>query len=72
MQTVTLSSKNQIVIPKEARKAMHIKANDQLLVVVKDNITIILPKPKKYSETLAGIGKGIYKRGHIKEERRSW
>ena len=72
MQTVTLSSKNQIVIPKEARKAMHIKANDKLLVVVKDNITIILPKPKKYSETLAGIGKGIYMKGYVKKERSSW
>ena len=72
MQTVRLSSKNQIVIPKEAREAMQVKANDKLLVVVKDNVTIILPKPKKYSEALAGIGKGIYKKGHIKEERLSW
>jgi len=72
MQTVTLSSKNQIVIPKEAREAMHIKANDKLLVVVKDNITIILPKPKNYSEALAGIGKGIYKKEYIKKERSSW
>lgn len=72
MQAVKLSSKNQIVIPKEAREAMHVKANDELLVVVKDNVTIILPKPKKYSESLAGIGKGVYRKGHLKEERRSW
>lgn len=66
MYTVTLNSKNQIVIPKEARDAMRIKANDKLLVVVKDYTTIILPKPKKYSETLAGIGKKLYKKGHTK------
>ena len=30
MQTVTLNSKNQILIPKEARDAMRIKANDKL------------------------------------------
>lgn len=30
-----LSSKNQIVIPKEAREAMHVKGGDELLVVVK-------------------------------------
>ena len=72
MQIVKLSSKNQIVIPKEAREAMHIKANDKLLVVVKDNITIILPKPKNYSEALAGIGKGIYMKGYVKKERSSW
>jgi len=72
MQTATLSSKNQIVIPREAREAMHVKAHDKLLVVVKDNVTIILPMPPKYSEALAGIGKGVYKKGHIKAERSSW
>jgi len=29
-----LSSKNQIVIPKEARRAMGVKGGDELLVVV--------------------------------------
>lgn len=72
MQTIKLSSKNQIVVPKEAREAMHVKANDELLVVVKNDITIILPKPKKYSEILAGIGKGMYKKGYVKKERSSW
>ena len=72
MQIVKLSSKNQIVIPKEAREAMHVKANDELLVIVKNNVTIIFPKPKEYSESLAGIGKGIYKKEYIKKERSSW
>lgn len=72
MQTATLSSKHQIVIPKEAREAMNVKAHDKLLVVVKDNVTVILPMPQKYSEALAGLGKGVYKSGHVKAERRSW
>jgi AbrB family looped-hinge helix DNA binding protein len=47
--TVRLSSKNQIVLPREAREAMHIKGRDELLLVVKDDVTIIMPKPKKLS-----------------------
>ncbi|MBI3353953.1 MAG: AbrB/MazE/SpoVT family DNA-binding domain-containing protein [Nitrospirae bacterium] len=72
MQTVKLSSKNQIVIPKEAREAMRIKKGDELLVVTKDNITIIMQKPASYCEALSGLGKGIYKKDYLKKERRSW
>ncbi len=72
MQTVKLSSKNQIVIPKKAREAMHIKKGDELLIVTKDNMTIIMQKPASYREALAGLGKGIYKKDYLKKERRSW
>ena len=34
MADATLSSKNQVVIPREARKALGIKAGDKLLFVV--------------------------------------
>jgi len=67
-----LSSKNQIVLPKEARKAMKVKGGDELLVVVKGNITVLMPKPKKYADALLGIGKGIYPKDYLKKERRSW
>ena len=72
MPVVRLSSKNQIVIPKEAREAMHLKAKDELLVVVKGGITIIMPKPENYSQSLSGLGKDVYAPGHIRKERRSW
>jgi AbrB family looped-hinge helix DNA binding protein len=35
MAEVTLSAKNQIVIPREAREALGVKAGDKLLVVVR-------------------------------------
>jgi AbrB family looped-hinge helix DNA binding protein len=67
-----LSSKNQIVIPKEAREAMKVKGGDDLLVVVKDGMTIIMPKPRSYKKALHGIAKGIYPPGYLKRERGSW
>jgi len=72
MQTVKMSSKNQIVLPKEAREAMSLKGHDELLVVVKGNITVIMPKPKNYRSDLSGAGKGIYSRTYLQKERKSW
>jgi len=72
MQTVKLSSKNQIVLPKEAREAMRLKGRDELLVVVKGDVTVIMPKPKTYRAELAGAGKSIYGKAHLQRERKSW
>jgi AbrB family looped-hinge helix DNA binding protein len=72
MQTVKLSSKNQIVLPKQAREAMKLKGNDELLVVVKGDITIIMPKPLSHRGKLAGSGKGLYKTTYLRKERKAW
>jgi len=69
---LTLSSKNQIVLPKEARQAMGVRGGDQILVVVKGSVTLLMPKPKKYARALSGSGKGLYPKRYLKMERRSW
>ncbi len=72
MRPIKLSSKNQIVLPKEAREAMHVKSGDELLVVVKGETTVIMPKPKNYVEALYGKSKGTYNENYLKDERDSW
>ncbi len=72
MRPIKLSSKNQIVLPKEAREAMHVKGGDELLVVIKGHTTVILPKPKKYTSALYGKGKGTYPKDYLNKERKSW
>ena len=72
MPIVKLSSKNQIVLPKEARDAMKVKGKDELLVVVKNGIAIIMPKPKSYTSAVSGLGKGIYGKKYLERERNSW
>jgi AbrB family looped-hinge helix DNA binding protein len=67
-----LSGKNQIVISKEAREAMGVKSGDELLVVVKGDLTLVMPKPKRYAKTLQGMAKDTYPSGYLKRERRSW
>jgi hypothetical protein len=41
-------------------------------VVVKDDVTVIMQKPKSYSETLSSAGKGVYPKTHLKKERGAW
>lgn len=72
MSLIKISSKNQIVIPREAREAMHVKGGDTLMVVVKGHITFLLPKPKKFSKALSGVGKGLYPKDYLEKERKAW
>jgi len=72
MAVQKLSSKNQIVIPREAREAMKVKGGDELLVMVKGGMTIIMPKPQDHAKALYGIAKDIYPPGYLKRERASW
>jgi AbrB family looped-hinge helix DNA binding protein len=72
MREVKLSSKNQIVIAREVRDALGVKAGDRLLVVPRGNTVILLRKPKTYSKTIAGMGKDIYESNYLDQERESW
>ena len=69
MREVKLSTKNQIVIPRQIRDALGIKAGDRLLVVARGDTVILLRKPKKYSKAIAGMGKGLFSPGYLAEER---
>ena len=72
MNEVKLSSKNQIVIPREARNALRAKAGDKLLVVARGNTVILLRRPKEYSKAIAGMGRGMYPAEYLKGEREAW
>ena len=72
MRVATLSSKNQIVVPLEARKALGLKAGDKLLVVVRRDTVILLPKPRKYSRAIRGIAADLYPPEYLEHERKSW
>ena len=72
MYEAKLSSKNQIVIPREARNALRIKAGDKLLVVVRGETVILLRKPKNYSRAISETAKGLYPSEYLEKERESW
>jgi AbrB family looped-hinge helix DNA binding protein len=72
MREVKLSTKNQIVIARDVREALGVKAGDRLLVVPRGNTVILLRKPKKYSNAIAGMAKDLYGSNYLGEERESW
>jgi AbrB family looped-hinge helix DNA binding protein len=72
MYRATLTSRNQIVIRREAREALRVKAGDQLLVVVRGERVIVLEKPKAHHAAIRGLAAGVYSAGHLAKERKSW
>jgi len=72
MTEATLSSKNQIVIPREAREALDLKPGDKLLVVVRGKDILVLQKPKSYRAAIRGLGRGVYPADYLHKERESW
>jgi AbrB family looped-hinge helix DNA binding protein len=72
MAEATLSSKNQIVVPREAREALGVRAGDKLLVVVRGDTVVILPRPRSWTKALRGLASQPYPEGYIEDDRASW
>ncbi|HMB83399.1 MAG TPA: AbrB/MazE/SpoVT family DNA-binding domain-containing protein [Terriglobales bacterium] len=72
MRETTLSAKNQIVIPREAREAPGLKSGDKILVVVRGEKVLVLQKPKSYHAATRGLARGKYPKDYLQKERQSW
>ncbi len=72
MPEAKLSSKNQIVIPGEARQALGVKPGDKILVVVRGERVLVLQKPPSHHAAIRGLAQGRYPKGHLQKERESW
>lgn len=72
MAEATLSAKNQIVIPREAREALGLKPGDKIMVVVRGNRILLLQKPKSYHAAIRGLARGAYPKDYLKKERDRW
>jgi antitoxin ChpS len=74
--TVTLSSKNQIVVPKSVRQRLGIGPGDQLILDLEKERLILRPKPKNYAKCLRGLHRDVWKDtetgGYVEGERNSW
>ncbi len=73
---VTVSSKNQIVIPAEAREKLGIKPGDKLIVDISEHHMILFKEPENYADFMYGLYKevweGINTDEYINNERDSW
>ena len=69
---VKLSSKNQIVVPLAARKALGLKPGDKLEIVVKGNMIMMFPRPKSWEAAIRGIARGVYPKDYLEKGRQGW
>jgi bifunctional DNA-binding transcriptional regulator/antitoxin component of YhaV-PrlF toxin-antitoxin module len=69
--TVRLSSKYEVVIPREA---LGLEAGDELLVLVKPDRLVMMPKPVEFAERTAGLHRDVWQgaEAYLKDERDSW
>lgn len=72
MAEATLSSKNQIVLPREAREALGVKPGDKIMFVVLGDRVVVMQKPRSFAAALRGIAKGMYPEDYLQKERDSW
>ena len=74
--TVKLSAKHQIVIPREVRKQLGLAAGDGLLVEVRGNTIVLVPRPRSYAKRLRGLHKEVWRdvdaKAYVREERKGW
>jgi AbrB family looped-hinge helix DNA binding protein len=72
MTTVTFSPKNQIVLPRQVREALGVKAGDKILFAVCGKKVLVLKKPESHHAAIRGMARGLYPRGYLQKERQSW
>lgn len=72
MAEATLSSKNQIVIPKETREALGLKSGDKLVIVNRGSYLHVIRKPDSYAKAIKGLAKDLYPKDYLQKKRESW
>ena len=73
---VTMSRKNQIIVPREAREKLHLKAGEQFLVLCKEDRIVLIPKPWSFVEKMAGLHREVWEdadvQAYLNDQRESW
>jgi AbrB family looped-hinge helix DNA binding protein len=74
---VKVSSRGQVVLPKEIRQKFDIKRGDTIVFILEGDAVRIFPKPESYARYTRGLGKDMWAKlgggeRFIREERASW
>jgi AbrB family looped-hinge helix DNA binding protein len=68
MAEATLSSKYQLVIPKEVREETGLKSGEKIIILAKDGVINLIPQ--HVLKRMKGFVKGINIKGHREEKDR--
>jgi len=71
---VTMSSKNQIVVPREAREKLNLRPGSRFLVLCKEDRLVLIPRPDDFVKQMAGLHKDAWggAADYLEVERESW
>ncbi len=77
MSQTTISSKNQITLPKSLLEELGLKAGSKLMIKPSNHLIILEPRTKSMTQYYKGLGKSAWKKigggeKHLKRERASW
>ncbi|HET9174023.1 MAG TPA: AbrB/MazE/SpoVT family DNA-binding domain-containing protein [Candidatus Saccharimonadales bacterium] len=73
MKAITLSSKNQVVIPSSVRKKLGVKSGDKLIVVRLSDKEVVLKKAPSYGDLVGTLPSQKQDAVHrIREQRSNW
>jgi AbrB family looped-hinge helix DNA binding protein len=69
-----ISTKYQVVIPKEVRELMNLQPKDTLLFLIDGGTVVLRPKPKNFTKTLRGLHRHLWSESEqwLGKERSSW
>jgi AbrB family looped-hinge helix DNA binding protein len=69
-----ISTKYQVVIPKEVRELMNLQPKDTLLFLIDGGTVVLRPKPKSFTKTLRGLHRHLWSESEqwLEDERSSW
>lgn len=73
---IKVSSKYQIVVPREVREKLNLKVGDKLIIKANNEKIVIYPQPKSYAKYALGLGKEIWQdieaTIYVRKERETW
>jgi AbrB family looped-hinge helix DNA binding protein len=65
MQSISaiVSTKYQVVIPKEIREALHLQPKDTILFQLDGDRVFLRPRPANFTQTLRGLHQDVWEDG---------
>ena len=76
VETVRVSGKGQVVIPKGVRDRLGLRAGDELSVNVQDGKIVLRKRPESYTDYMWGLHgdawKGVDAMEYVDREREAW
>lgn len=72
--TAQVSTKYQVVIPKEVRELLNIQPRDTILFLIDGDTVTLQPKPQSFTDTLRGLHGHLWtdSEAWLEQERSSW